>query len=167
LLRSHDCFGLDHAVHNPRGRVRDAETQRSRSIGGRVGGWSTQPILDACNAVIGFAKERFTKNLFSDRQSKQKPGLTTVTDESAQARYVADQILRAREEGISLRSQAVLFRASQHSAQLEIELIRRNIPFVKYGGLKFLEAAHIKDVLSVLRWGQNPQGSGRFSSCPA
>ena len=63
---------------------------------------STQPILDACNAVIGFAKERFTKNLFSERQSKQKPGLTMVADELAQARYVAEQILRAREEGISL-----------------------------------------------------------------
>jgi DNA helicase II / ATP-dependent DNA helicase PcrA len=118
---------------------------------------STQPILEACNAVIGFAKERFTKNLFSDRQSKQKPRLTTVADEPAQARYVADQILRAREEGVSLKSQAVLFRASHHSAQLEIELARRNIPFVKYGGLKFLEAAHIKDVLSVLRWGENPK----------
>ena len=118
---------------------------------------STQPILDACNAVIGFAKDRFTKNLFSDRQSKQKPGLTTVADEPSQARYVADQILRAREEGVSLKSQAVLFRASHHSAQLEIELARRNIPFVKYGGLKFLEAAHIKDVLSVLRWGENPK----------
>jgi ATP-dependent DNA helicase UvrD/PcrA len=118
---------------------------------------STQPILEACNAVIGFAKERFTKNLFSHRQSKQKPGLTTVADETAQARYVADQILRAREEGVSLKSQAVLFRASHHSAQLEIELARRNIPFVKYGGLKFLEAAHIKDMLSVLRLGENPK----------
>jgi len=118
---------------------------------------STQPILEACNAVIGFAKERFTKNLFSDRQSKQRPGLTIVADEPAQARYVANQILRAREEGVSLKSQAVLFRASHHSAQLEIELARRNIPFVKYGGLKFLEAAHIKDVLSVLRWGENPR----------
>src|ERR1039458_9513534 len=74
---------------------------------------STQPILEACNAVIGFAKERFTKNLFSDRQSKQKPGLTTVADETAQARYIADQILRAREEGVSLKSQAVLFRSEE------------------------------------------------------
>ena len=118
---------------------------------------STQPILDTCNAVMSLAKERFTKNLFSDRHSKQKPGLTMVVDETAQARYVADQILRAREEGIPLKSQAVLFRASHHSAQLEIELARRNIPFVKYGGLKFLEAAHIKDVISVLRWGENPK----------
>jgi DNA helicase II / ATP-dependent DNA helicase PcrA len=105
---------------------------------------STQPILDACNKVIEPAKDRFTKNLFSNRQSKQKPRLTTVADEPAQARYVADQILRALEEGVPLKSQAVLFRASHHSALLELELARRNIPFVKYGGLKFLEAAHIK-----------------------
>src|SRR5271166_5076929 len=118
---------------------------------------STQPILDACNSVIGFAKERFTKNLRSDRKSKQRPFLTTVVDETAQARYVAQQILDTREAGLPLKSQAVLFRASHHSAQLEIELARRNIPFVKYGGLKFLEAAHVKDVISVLRWCSNRQ----------
>ena len=117
---------------------------------------STQPILDACNSVIGFAKERFTKNLRSDRKSKQRPFLTTVVDETAQARYVAQQILDAREAGVPLKSQAVLFRASHHSAQLEIELARRNIPFVKYGGLKFLEAAHVKDVIAVFRWCENP-----------
>lgn len=117
---------------------------------------STQPILDACNSVIGFAKERFTKNLLSERKSKQKPLLTTVADEPAQARYVGQQILHAREAGVPLKSQAVLFRTSHHSAQLEIELARRNIPFVKYGGLKFLEAAHVKDVISVLRWCENP-----------
>src|SRR6202043_1398519 len=117
---------------------------------------STQPILDACNAVIGFAKQRFTKNLHSDRKSKQAPFLTTVVDETAQARNVAQQILDAREAGLPLKSQATLFRASHHSAQLEIELSRRNIPFVKYGGLKFLEAAHVKDVLSVFRWCENP-----------
>jgi DNA helicase II / ATP-dependent DNA helicase PcrA len=93
----------------------------------------------------------------SDRQSKRKPLLTTVADEAAQARFVAQQILDSREAGISLKNQAVLFRASQHSAQLEIELARRNIPFVKYGGLKFLEAAHVKDVLSILRWCENPR----------
>jgi DNA helicase II / ATP-dependent DNA helicase PcrA len=117
---------------------------------------STQPILDACNAVIGLAKRRFTKNLRSDRQSGPKPLLTTVPDEFAQAEYVARQILRSREEGVPLKSQAVLFRASSHSAQLEAELTQRNIPYVKYGGLKFLESAHIKDVLSVLRWCENP-----------
>jgi len=113
--------------------------------------------VDACNQVIGFAKERYTKNLRSDRRSKQKPLLTTVADEAVQARFLAQQILDSREAGISLKNQAVLFRASQHSAQLEIELARRNIPFVKYGGLKFLEAAHIKDVLSILRWCENPR----------
>ena len=116
---------------------------------------STQPILTACNKVIGFAKERFTKNLRSERRSKQQPLLTTVQDETAQARYVAQKILAAREAGVALKSQATLFRASHHSAQLELELARRNIPFVKYGGLKFLEAAHVKDMLSVLRWCEN------------
>jgi DNA helicase-2/ATP-dependent DNA helicase PcrA len=116
---------------------------------------STQPILNACNKVIGFANERFTKNLRSERRSKQQPLLTTVQDETAQARYVAQKILAAREAGVSLKSQATLFRASHHSAQLELELARRNIPFVKYGGLKFLEAAHVKDMLSVLRWCEN------------
>jgi DNA helicase-2/ATP-dependent DNA helicase PcrA len=117
---------------------------------------STQPILNACNRVIEFAADRFTKNLRSERKSKQRPYLTTVTDETAQARYVAQQILDAREAGVPLKGQAVLFRASHHSAQLEIELSRRNIPFVKYGGLKFLEAAHVKDVISVFRWCENP-----------
>jgi DNA helicase-2/ATP-dependent DNA helicase PcrA len=118
---------------------------------------STQPILDACNQVIKFAKERYTKNLRSERRSKQKPFLTIVTDEAAQARFVAQQILDSREAGVPLKAQAVLFRASHHGAQLEIELARRNIPFVKYGGLKFLEAAHVKDVLSILRWCENPR----------
>ena len=118
---------------------------------------STQPILHACNLVIGFAKERFTKNLFSERRSQQKPYLTTVTDEAAQASYVAQRILKAREAGVPLREQAVLFRASNHSAALELELARRNIPFRKYGGLKFLEMAHIKDLVSVLRWCANPR----------
>jgi ATP-dependent DNA helicase UvrD/PcrA len=118
---------------------------------------STQPILDACNGVISFASERYTKNLRSERRSLQKPFLTVVADEAAQARFVAQAILASREAGVQLKDQAVLFRASHHSAQLEIELTRRNIPFVKYGGLKFLEAAHVKDVLSVLRWCENPQ----------
>ena len=117
---------------------------------------STQPILDACNAVIGFASERFTKNLRSDRTSKQLPFLTAVIDEAAQARHVVEQILEAREAGVPLRSQAVLFRASRHSAQLELELARRNVPFVKYGGQKFLEAAHVKDIICLLRWCENP-----------
>ena len=118
---------------------------------------SIQPILNASNKVIGFAKDRYTKNLFSKRQSKQKPYLTTVADERAQALHVAQQIVDAREAGVPLKKQAVLFRVSSHSARLELELARRNIPFVKYGGLKFLDAAHIKDVLCILRWCENPK----------
>jgi DNA helicase-2/ATP-dependent DNA helicase PcrA len=116
---------------------------------------STQPILAAANAVIDLAAERFTKNLKSDRASAQRPLLVSVRDETEQARYAADTILQYRESGLALKMQAVLFRASHHSAPLEIELGRRNIPFVKFGGLKFLEAAHIKDVLAFLRFAEN------------
>ncbi|MBO1112363.1 ATP-dependent helicase [Bordetella petrii] len=119
---------------------------------------STQPILDASNAVIELAAERYTKNLWTDRASSSRPALVTVSDEAGQARWVADQVLAQREEGATLKSQAALFRASNHSAALELELTRRNIPFVKFGGLRFLEAAHIKDVLSLLRWAENPRG---------
>jgi DNA helicase II / ATP-dependent DNA helicase PcrA len=118
---------------------------------------STQAILDASNAVIDLARERFTKNLWTDRVSSGKPRLVTVRDEGEEARYVAERVLEQREQGIALKSQAVLFRSSSHSAQLELELARRGIPFVKYGGLKFLEASHVKDVLSVLRWADNPR----------
>ena len=116
---------------------------------------STQPILAAANAVIDLAPERFTKNLWSERPSAERPYLVNVADDAAQARYIVETILETREAGTALKAQAVLFRASQHSASLEVELTRRNIPYVKFGGLKFLEAAHIKDVLAVLRWTQN------------
>lgn len=118
---------------------------------------STQPILAASNGVIGLAAERFTKNLWSERASDAKPFLVSVRDETDQARYVVERVLENREQGILLKSQSVLFRASSHSAMLELELARRNIPFVKFGGLKFLEAAHIKDVLACLRWAENPR----------
>ena len=117
---------------------------------------STQAILDASNALISLAAERFTKNLWSDKTGA-RPRLVTVVDEMAQARWVADEVLLLREGGLALKQQAVLFRTGHHSAALELELTRRNIPFVKYGGLKFLEAAHVKDLLSVLRWVQNPR----------
>jgi DNA helicase II / ATP-dependent DNA helicase PcrA len=116
---------------------------------------STQPILAAANAVIDLADERFTKNLRSDRVSAERPRLVSVADEAGQARYVADTILQHRENGLALKAQAVLFRASHHSGPLEVELTRRNIPFVKFGGLKFLEAAHVKDVLAFLRFAEN------------
>ncbi|AZO55437.1 MULTISPECIES: ATP-dependent helicase [unclassified Mesorhizobium] len=118
---------------------------------------STETILAAANAVIGEASERFTKNLWSERKSADKPRLVTVRDEVEQANFVCDTILAEREAGTALKSQAVLFRASHHSGPLEIELTRRNIPFVKFGGLKFLDAAHVKDVLAVLRFAENPR----------
>jgi len=118
---------------------------------------STQPILNAANGVIGLAEERFSKNLWSERASAELPRLVTVRDEADQARYVVDKVLAGRETGMALKAQAVLFRASHHSGSLEVELTRRNIPFVKFGGLKFLEAAHIKDMLAFLRWAENPR----------
>ncbi|HXQ41748.1 MAG TPA: ATP-dependent helicase, partial [Candidatus Udaeobacter sp.] len=118
---------------------------------------STQPILAASNVVIEQAKERFTKNLFGERRSQQKPRLVSVQDDQAQASYVSDRILAAREAGVPLKEQAVLFRASHHSGVLEIELARRDIPFVKFGGLRFLEASHVKDLICLLRWAENPR----------
>jgi len=118
---------------------------------------STQPILAASNAVIGLSSERYAKNLVSGRDGGGKPSLVTVADETGQVQYVVETILAAREAGVALKAQAVLFRTAHHSGPLEIELTRRNIPFVKFGGLKFLEAAHVKDLLSVLRWCENPK----------
>ena len=119
---------------------------------------STQPILDASNAVIAGALERHAKTLWTDKAAGARPELVLIPDEAEQARWVCRRILEHREAGIALTQQAVLFRAASHSAALELELMRRNIPFVKFGGLKFLEASHIKDVLAVLRFVQNPAG---------
>jgi len=118
---------------------------------------SVQPILDATNAVIALCPHRYNKDLFSTRASHQKPRLVTLMDEEQQSDYLIRRILEHHEAGIPLRKQAVLFRAAHHSDALEIELGRRNIPFVKYGGLKFLEAAHVKDVLAMLRLAENPR----------
>ncbi|HLG82220.1 MAG TPA: ATP-dependent helicase [Bradyrhizobium sp.] len=118
---------------------------------------STQPILAAANGVISLAKERFTKNLWTERTSAQKPYLVALRDEADQARYVVEQVLAHREQGSLLKQQAVLFRTSSHSGPLEVELTRRNIPFVKFGGLKFLDAAHVKDMLALLRFAENPR----------
>ncbi|WP_437377654.1 ATP-dependent helicase [Inquilinus limosus] len=118
---------------------------------------STKPILAAANAVIDLAPERYVKELWSERISEQRPRVVSVRDEIEQARYVADRVLEDREAGVPLKQQAVLFRTSSHSSHLEVELTRRNIPFVKFGGLKFLDSAHVKDVLAVLRWAENPR----------
>ena len=118
---------------------------------------STQPILAATNAVIGLAKERYKKDLWSDRDQGEKPFLVTCESEEDQTEYVIQTILEHREAGIDLRRQAVLFRASHHSIMLEAELSRRNIPFHKYGGLKFVETAHVKDLMAFLRLAENPR----------
>ncbi len=131
---------------------------------------STQPILAAANGVIDLARERFTKNLWTDRESEQRPLLVTVKDENDQANYIVEQVLANREVGMTLKQQAVLFRTSSHSGALEVELTRRNIPFVKFGGLKFLDSAHVKDLLATLRFAQNQgtgsQASGFCRCCP-
>jgi DNA helicase-2/ATP-dependent DNA helicase PcrA len=118
---------------------------------------STMPILSAANAVIALSSERHDKSLWTSRAGGARPRLTTVADEIAQVDWVVGRILERRESGVPLRQQAVLFRAAHHSEALEIELSRRNIPFVKYGGLRFLEAAHVKDVIACLRWAENPR----------
>jgi DNA helicase-2/ATP-dependent DNA helicase PcrA len=118
---------------------------------------SNGAILNACNRIIGHAAEGYRKALFSLRPAGGKPVLATVADEQAQAGFVVDRVLANREAGMALRDQAVLVRASHHSVMLEMELARRNVPFVKYGGLKFIESAHVKDVMALLRWVENPR----------
>ncbi|WP_428378002.1 ATP-dependent helicase [Lichenicoccus sp.] len=118
---------------------------------------STRPILAAANGVIALAAERYAKTLWTDRAAAVRPALVSVRDEADQAGYIAECVLEQREAGIALRQQAVLFRTSHHSGPLEIELTRRNIPFVKFGGLKFLDTVHVKDLLAVLRFAENPR----------
>ena len=118
---------------------------------------STQPILDLTNTLISRAEERFTKNLRTNRTGGEVPWLVTAQDERQQTRFVVDRVLELHEEGTPLREMAVLFRAGYMSADLEIELANRRVPFEKWGGLKFLEAAHVKDVLAFLRVLENPR----------
>src|SRR6185503_84489 len=118
---------------------------------------STQPILDVTNTLISRAEERFTKNLWTSRPGGERPWLITARDEQQQTKFVVDRVLELHEEGVALREMAVLFRAGYMSADLEIELANRRIPFEKWGGLKFLEAAHVKDVLAFLRVLENPR----------
>ena len=117
---------------------------------------STPPILVASNAVIALSPQRHVKTLRSTREGEALPVLRACLDEAEQSDVVCRAVLAHREEGIALKAQAVLFRAAHHSDHLEVELARRNIPFVKYGGLKFMEAAHVKDALAFLRILENP-----------
>ena len=118
---------------------------------------STQPILDTTNTLISRASERFTKNLWTQRDGGERPWLVSVRDEQEQTRFVCDRVLELHEGGMPLKEIAVLVRAGYQSADLEIELTNRRIPFEKWGGIKFLEAAHVKDVLAFLRILENPR----------
>jgi len=118
---------------------------------------SVQPILDVANAVSEGAPEGFMARLRAETPAGERPRLVRCADEDAQVDSVCEQILAHREEGIALRDQAVLVRAAHHSDLLELELSRRRIPYVKYGGLRFLEAAHVKDALAILRFAENPR----------
>ncbi len=117
---------------------------------------STTPILDLANAVLAQSPNHRRKQLWTRRSGTRRPELVTCHDEADQARVVCDQILEARERGIDLQEQAVLFRAGHHADQLELELTRRDVPYVKFGGLSYLETAHVKDLLSLLRIADNP-----------
>ena len=120
---------------------------------------STQQVLDAANALMADGARQHRKTLLGTRQSTQKPFFVSMDDAAAQAEYITGKILATREIGGSLKRHAILFRSSHHSDVLEVELTKRDIPYVKYGGLKFLEAAHVKDMMSVLRWADNPRNS--------
>ena len=117
---------------------------------------STAAILDAANSLMESAGEGFKKRLFTERPGGELPALVKCEDEQEQAMFVAARILELREQGIRLNDMAVLFRSSFHAYQLELELKRRNIPYVKWGGFKFLEAGHLKDIIAHLRVIQNP-----------
>jgi DNA helicase II / ATP-dependent DNA helicase PcrA len=116
---------------------------------------STQPLLEASNAVIAMAREGFEKQLWSSRHSGFKPQLVSCWSDHEEADMIVKRILRHRAEGVPLKDQAVLFRAAFHSLALETELARNKLPFVKYGGLKFAEAAHVKDILAYMRLAEN------------
>jgi DNA helicase-2/ATP-dependent DNA helicase PcrA len=118
---------------------------------------STQPILDLSNEIILQAKERYTKNLFTKKETGVQPTLIEADSERYQSRFVTQKILELREEGVPLTEIAVLFRSSFHSFDLELELNRCNLPFVKRGGFKFIETTHVKDVLAHLRIIANPK----------
>ncbi len=118
---------------------------------------SVQPVLDLAETLMSQSPRQFRKTLVAQRGTGARPRLVTVLDDRAQAEHVIARVLEEREAGIPLKRQAVLFRSAHHSDLLEVELTRARIPFVKYGGLKFLEAAHVKDVLAVLRWADNPR----------
>ena len=118
---------------------------------------STQPVLDATNRIIAGATERIEKDLWTAREGGERPAVVSCNDENEQSDFVVRRVLELRETGLLLKHQAVLFRATHHSLPLEMELQRRNIPYRKYGGLKFTETAHVKDLTAILRLAENPR----------
>ena len=118
---------------------------------------STQPILDATNRVIALASQRHEKSLWTARTGGEAPSIVSCHDEDEQTDFVIRRVLELRESGVLLKNQSVLFRATHHSLPLELELQRRNIPYRKYGGLKFTETAHVKDLGAILRLAENPR----------
>jgi DNA helicase II / ATP-dependent DNA helicase PcrA len=117
---------------------------------------STQPILDLTNIVIERAREKYSKHLFTRKEGGAVPQMIETEDENTQSRWVVERVVDLRSRGVCLREMAVLFRAGFHSFDLEIELAREGIPFIKVGGFKFTESAHIKDTLAHLRVVANP-----------
>jgi DNA helicase-2/ATP-dependent DNA helicase PcrA len=136
---------LDFPARFPGAKIVTLE-QNYRSVG---------PILQTTNRLIAQSHERYAKDLWTARDGGQKPQLITCADEDDQDRAVIDRVLEHRERGTPLHKQAVLFRAASHSGSLELALTKRNIPFHKYGGLRFLEMAHIKDLICFLRIAEN------------
>ena len=124
---------------------------------------STQPILDLANHTIQQAHRKYDKKLFSDDKKGELPALVPAPDERMESRFVAQMILEGREQGVPLNRMAVLFRNGHNAYDLETELNRRGIPFVKYGGLKLNEAAHIKDLVAHLRVLENPQDAAAWN----
>ena len=120
---------------------------------------SSQQVLDVANAVMAEAPRQHRKYLLSIRGQGARARVVTVNELQSQAQFVCNEVLQKREANVPLKRQAVLFRSASHSDMLEVELSRRGVPFVKYGGLRFLDAAHIKDLLAVLRWADNPRNT--------
>ncbi len=118
---------------------------------------STQPVLNLANHIMEKARQKYDKALFSKRTGDELPGLIAASDDRFESRFVCQMVLELREQGIPLNRMAVLFRSSSNSFDLEVELGHRGIPYVKYGGMKLSEAAHIKDILAHLRVLENPK----------
>ncbi len=118
---------------------------------------STQSILNFANHIIDAAAEKYTKFLFTRKTAGDLPAIVSTSTENMQSKFIVERILELSEEGVPLSEMAVLFRSSYFSFDLEIELNKANIPYQKFGGMKFIETAHVKDILAFLRIASNPK----------